>query len=363
MTDIGIKTELHDFVGYGHEPWLLAPQLVDTCYVYEIPFLYSVLRPKPLTITGDSILCLNDQGSYSVRNDAGATYCWDVTGGNIVTNTNNAITVQWTSVGTHIIRVRELTRDQVNGDLDSFTVNVISQPIAAFGDSVFHTQATFSDSSIGAISWSYNFGDNSNAQIPNPTHSYLYQDSFTVRLIVNNGYCADTTYRSLITDTCPSGLYISYTVSGDTVTFTSSPAGVGYSWHFGDGDSSDNTSPNHIFTHSQNYLVSLYTTTGNECTVYGSAIIPFKAVPTGIGEINADAINIYPNPTDGMVHISPVHESTHIAIYDPTGKRIWEKSLDANADISFDMSALSSGIYFVAINSENVNLTRKLIKQ
>jgi hypothetical protein len=48
LLDLNIKTELHTFIGYGHEPWLLAPQLIDTCYVYELPFMYSILQPKPM---------------------------------------------------------------------------------------------------------------------------------------------------------------------------------------------------------------------------------------------------------------------------------------------------------------------------
>lgn len=198
MTDIGIRNELHPFVGYLHEPWLTAPQLIDTCYVYEIPFLYSILQPKPLVVTGNATVCLNDTDSYSVRNDAGSHYCWNLTGGTVVTNTNNAITVRWTSLGPHILTVQEMNRDVVSGKLDSFAVSVINHPVAAFGDSIHNGHVTFSDSSINAVSWTYQFGDGSSMQAQDPTHIYGQAGSYTVSLIVSSGGCADTTYKMIV---------------------------------------------------------------------------------------------------------------------------------------------------------------------
>lgn len=364
LTDIGVKNELRTFVGYGHEPWLLAPQLLDTCYLYTLPFLYSILKPKPLVVTGDATVCLNYTGHYSVPYTAGSRYCWNVTGGTILSNTNNAITVQWNTIGSHILTVQELTRNKVNGDLDSFTVNVIAHPVAAFGDSVFHAQAVFSDSSIGAVSWAYSFGDNSSSTLQNPSHGYHSQGSFTVRLIVSNGYCADTTFRTLVTDTCPSGENISYTVSGDTVFFSASPSvGVQYSWHFGDGDSSNAVAPFHVYNHSQNYLVSLWSTTNKACRVYGSVILPFTGVSTGINETGLQTIKVYPNPTDGMLHISSMPEAADVILYDLEGQKIAEQYVEQSRDTEFNMNSLSSGVYILKIKGEKLNHNLKIVKR
>ena len=366
MADIGIKTELHTFVGYNHEPWLLAPQLIDTCYVYEIPFLYSILKPKPPTITGNSTICLTEVGRYTVPYDQGSTYCWFVSGGTIVSDSNNTIHVQWDSMGVNVVMVRELTRDLVNGDQSTFIVDVIGHPKAAFSDSVFHTEAMFTDSSIGAISWLYHFGDNTSAHTQDPSHGYSSQDTFTVQLVVSNGYCTDTAYRTLVTDTCPRAETISYTISGDTVSLTASPSGlVSYSWRFGDGDSSTATTPSHIYTHSQNYLVSLYTTTANQCTVFGSVILPFTAVTvnTGVNQITDQMIDIYPNPTDGILHISPLSDAAGLIIYDVTGKKAIEQYVEAGVDISVDFNGLSSGVYFLKITGDNISLNQKVIKK
>jgi len=364
MADIGIKTELHDFVGYNHEPWLLAPQLIDTCYVYEVPFLYSILQPKPLVVTGDSTVCLNGIGHYSVPNTAGSNYCWNATGGAILTNTNNAVTVEWVTLGTHILTVRELDHDQVNGPLDSFVVHVISHPVAAFGDSVLHTQVSFTDSSVGATSWSYNFGDNTSAQTPDPTHGYHAQAIYTVRLIVSNGYCADTSYHTLVTDTCPASQTFTYATSGDTVYFTASQTGaLQYTWHFGDGDSAIGNSVSHVYNHSQNHLVSVSGITANDCPVFGSAIIPFTLIKTGINNVESEEVKIYPNPTDDVVHILGLISTADLIIYDLEGKKMFEKHVADGMDASLDISSISAGIYILKICSENLNLNQKVIKR
>ena len=366
MADIGIKTELHTFYGYNHEPWLLAPQLIDTCYVYEVPFLYSVLKPKPLVITGPPVACIHDTASYSVRNDPGSIYCWTVTGGTIVANNNNSITIEWGTSSVNMITVRELDRDQVNGDLDSFYVNVIVPPYADFGDSVFHTEAFFTDSSVGAVSWVYHFGDGHSAQTPDTTHGYSSQDTFTVQLVVSNGYCTDTAYRTLVTDTCPAQETISYTISNDTVSFSTSPLGaISYDWRFGDGDSSSASTPSHIYTHSQNYLVSVYANTANQCTVYGSVIVPFTAVTvnTGINKVIGKSIEIFPNPTDGILHVTQVIDAVDLRLYDVTGEKVMEQHADAISDISLDLSSLSGGMYILKITGGNININRKIIKR
>jgi len=362
MQDIGIKSELHTLVGYGHEPWLLAPDLIDTCYVYELPFLYSVLKPAALAISGSSTLCLNQTATYTVRSDAGASYCWNLTGGTILSQNANTVTIQWTATGNHILTVQELTRNKVNGDIDSFTVHVLDYPVAAFGDSVLHTVATFSDSSVGATSWAYSFGDNATAQTADPTHDYHAQGSYTVELIVSNGYCADTAYRTLTTDTCPAAGTISYVISGDTVHFSTDQTGAGQlSWHFGDGDSVVGVNPSHVYTHSQNYLVSVWATTTKGCRVYNSVIVPFTA--SGVDDLSLTDVKIFPNPVDDLLHISTSHTAAEISIYDMSGKKMLQQALHSGADIILNISTLSCGAYILKISGDNLNSNQLLIKK
>ena len=288
LTGLGIKNELHTFVGYQHEPWLTAPQLVDTCYVYELPFLYSIMQPKPLSIAGEATVCLDDIGSYSVRNDLGNHYCWNVSGGTVMTNTNNAITVKWTTLGTHILTVQEINKDLYSSALDSFSVSVVNHPVAAFGDSIHNGHVTFRDSSTNAVSWTYSFGDGTgNAQGQNMTHTYALAGTYTVSLIVSSGGCADTISKSII-------------------------------------------------------------------ITKGSA---------GINSIAEDAVNVYPNPTGDLVHVSHLPIGAVMSVYDLTGKIMLEEDKCMKEAMVLDISSLSEGIYMLRISGQDFNLNRKIIKQ
>jgi PKD repeat protein len=363
MDDVPIRNELHPLVGYGHEPWLLAPQLIDTCLRYEVPFLYSILKPAPLTISGTATVCLHDEGTYSVPQRSGSHYCWSYSGGTLISNTGNAITIRWTTTGSHLITAREMTQNDVNGDLDSLYVNVVSRPVAAFGDSVVHTTVAYSDSSVGATSWAYSFGDGGVSSQENPSHTYSGENDFTTRLIVSNGYCADTAYRLIITDTCPAAS-IHYTISGDTVYLSADTSKVlTYSWTFGDGSSASDTvwTLAHTYSHTQSYLVGLTITTRNACTVSTSAIIAFTYVnnTTGISEANSDAYRIYPNPAHDQVNVDC--GDCAVAIYDCLGRLVLSKYELNKTNI--DIRGLDAGIYNISVTADGQTTNGRLVIQ
>ncbi|RTY96005.1 T9SS type A sorting domain-containing protein [Flavobacterium sp. GT3R68] len=76
-------------------------------------------------------------------------------------------------------------------------------------------------------------------------------------------------------------------------------------------------------------------------------------------------IAIYPNPSKGIFNIAmgTITPKT-IEVFDLTGKIIFSRTdfQDNASDIKIDLSAVSSGIYFVKIASENQSVARRIIK-
>ncbi len=362
LTSVGIKNKLVPLIGLGHEPWLLSlnpTAVLDTVLKYTKPFLLEILKPLPLTIIGDSTVCVNEKGNYSVALRNGSTYCWSISGGgNILSQNKNQILVKWTTSGTFTVKVREMTLNDVNGDEYSFVVKVIKRPIANFGYSNTQLAVVYSDSSIDAKSWRYSFGDGDTALIPNPAHNFPKGITYTTRLIVSNGYCADTTFKSFTLDTCPRANF-TFSVKGDSVYFVGDASnGVSFQWKFGDGDSSQLLSPTHGYSKSGNYLATFSITSAKGCKVTTSKIVSYEKIVNSVEELHANDIYISPNPAKDFIWLQC--KNCNYKLYDLQGKLISESKEVVSSKI--DLTRLSEGYCFMELTHEGNKFVTKVLK-
>ncbi|MET0463634.1 MAG: PKD domain-containing protein [Chitinophagaceae bacterium] len=175
-------------------------------------------------------------------------------------------------------------------DSVSRQITVVAPPVANFNASGTGTcqqslTTTFQDLSTGAVSWLWNFGDNTTSTIQNPTHTYNGQGDYTVTLIVTNSSgCTDTLTRpafvrlqrpQITLPALPARGCIPYTFSPVPV-ISAVDAIVSYNWDFGDGNTSTLQQPTNIYTSQGTYTVKLYFTTSTGCTdsaVFNQAVV------------------------------------------------------------------------------------------
>lgn len=123
---------------------------------------------------------------------------------------------------------------------------------------------SFSNTSSGATSYLWNFGDGSTSTSASPNHLYFSQGTYVVCMTASNS-CRSVTICDTI-HACPvptSGFNAS--VNGSTVVFTNtSTNGSTYHWDFGDGGTANTQGALHTYAASGTYLVCLTTT--NTCT-------------------------------------------------------------------------------------------------
>jgi len=76
---------------------------------------------------------------------------------------------------------------------------------------------------------------------------------------------------------------------------------------------------------------------------------------------NLQYIEIYPNPTTGLLFINPTTENIiRATVYDVLGKKVLQK----NGNIQqLDLSLLESGMYFLSITTDEGAFTKKIIKE
>jgi hypothetical protein len=85
--------------------------------------------------------------------------------------------------------------------------------------------------------------------------------------------------------------------------------------------------------------------------------------PLGIDQNSIDQkINIYPNPTEGAIHIENFNEKVEITIQDILGEE--KKKINLTVpESAIDVSDLPEGVYFVAIKNKEGLLIKKIIVQ
>lgn len=146
------------------------------------------------------------------------------------------------------------------------------------------TTIMFHDTSQGAQTWFWDFGDGTTSTQVSPTHTFPSQNNYTVTLIVTNTQtgCVDSTKKTLPVGRPSAGFTVD-TIAGcaafiarftDTSAFASS-----WRWDFGDSTFATTQNPTHIYRNPGIYSVKLVVNPGDPCvdsivktnyiTVYG----------------------------------------------------------------------------------------------
>ncbi len=198
-------------------------------------------------------------------------WIWDFGDGNSSPEQNPIHT--YSAAGNYTV---SLTVSNENGtDVKSSYINILNNSnvlVAAFTSSSTSGSAplnvSFTDQSTGLpISWIWNFGDGNTSTEQNPVHVYNNPGLYTVSLTASNAGGNNTLTKSSYiavsnSITAPVATFSANTTSGSaplSVSFTDSSAGLPTSWvwTFGDGNTSTEQNPAHVYSNAGLYTVSL----------------------------------------------------------------------------------------------------------
>jgi gliding motility-associated-like protein len=198
------------------------------------------------------------------------SYLWDFGDGGSSILANPVYT--YTTQGTYTVKLFITTS---SGCIDSLViptaVRVGSKPIADFSAAPIpvcgRQLVYFTDLSVPADEWNWDFGDSGMSTIQNPNHSYNDTGYFTIRLIATNNGCPDTITRTNYIQVLPPIARftpVANCVNRLQFSFTDqSIAPLTWEWDFGDASPIVNIqNPSHIFPAFGNYTVRLIVTNG-----------------------------------------------------------------------------------------------------
>lgn len=243
-------------------------------------FGYSAVYALPsASFTADKVSGCAPLNVQFANTSAGATsYYWDLGNGNTSTLTNPANI--FTVPGTYTIK---LIAFDGSGNADSIIqtnyITVDGKPTADFSCSHFAScldgnSFSFTNQSVGATTYLWDFGDGTTSNQANPQHSYTLEGSFTITLIATNGNgCQDVHIKNQYITIYPKPnptINASVTASCDPATafhFTNNASnGSSWQWFFGDATTSSQQNPTHTYGGPGFYDVVLIVTNTFGCS-------------------------------------------------------------------------------------------------
>ncbi len=283
-----LQNPTHTYEVAGTFDVILSIETTDGCFA---SVTHSVdINPLPtanFAHTGPS--CLNDTVYFSnlssSPNGLIETWVWDFGDGNEITINapdNPNVEHMYTNEGTFDV---VLTVTDAEGCENNVTkqVVIVSSPIADFNweagclnEPVQFTDISSTNGGPDIGEWEWYFGDpasgtNNTSNLPNPTHVFSTDSTFTVTLIIHNTMgCTDTVEHEIVITPLPD---VDFTIESDTICLGSLAQFTGISnseiatwyWQFGDGGTSIEQNPGYGYQQAGTYTVTLTVTDVSGC--------------------------------------------------------------------------------------------------
>jgi PKD repeat protein len=230
------------------------------------------ILPLPSSDFAAASACLETNVNFSPNTfDGSSSYNWDF--GN--SNTSNAAfsSTQYTSAGTYNV-ILDVTNLAGCSSQTQHAVSVMNGPNADFNalDVCIGNTTNFYNTSIGALSSQWTFGDFSNSTVTSPQHAYANAGNYSATLVVtDNSGCTDTTTQSVSVNALPVVPINSESTCGNSYLLDAENTGSTYLW-----SPSNETSQTITVTQDGTYSVQITDVLG--CTNSGSATITLNSI-------------------------------------------------------------------------------------
>lgn len=236
--------------------------------------------------------------------DVVTSYEWDFGDGGTSTLQNPTYT--WMAQGTYTVRLIITTS---TGCRDTLTIpdaiRVGSKPVADFTAQPIpvcgRQPVFFTDLSVPADQWLWDFGDGGTSTLQNPSHSYSDTGYFTVTLIATNNGCPDTIVKANYPYVLPPiARFVATANCSNRLQFTftdQSIAPQSWRWDFGDGNTSTAQNPVHTYPAFGPYTVRLIVTNGTCADTLSQVIQAIDENPAFSANITSGCKNLFVNFT------------------------------------------------------------------
>lgn len=336
------------------------------------------INPKPVvTMSGASQVCQYQSDVIYTAGSTDNTYVWEVLGGTISSQNGNEINVSWGGEDYCVITLFETNEFGCSNTIDNvITMNLSPSPVieglsnvCANAESVIYTSPLIQGNTYEwqAIGGQIVSGNNTNEVTVN------WGENGNGSLLM-----IETNPANLCSGVADYGVTIAspvITISNDTticvnhsVTLSTDANYEMYSWTNGGTTNSIEISGSTIGAGNTNtYTVTVSDNDG--CSSEASVTVTVESC-LGIPEsILADSFTIYPNPNYGDFALSfkdALTGKANVTILTTSGTILQQRMINITHSTNieyFTVSNLSSGIYFIKVQTANGSAVKKLVIQ
>jgi hypothetical protein len=237
---------------------------------------------------------------------------------------------------------------------DGINISIVPSPSVELGPDQEVCDSVVLDAGNPLASHFWNTGENSQVIVATASGTYSV-------LVTNTSGCFAQDSVSVIVNRSPVAGF-TFVQSGAYVEFSdASPGADAWSWSYGDGATSTDQNPNHIFPGSGNYLITLIARNacGSDTTQQTLAIFA-----NGLDDSSLSANwQIYPNPSDGLMQMRVngmrAGQIATIGVFNAAGQLILVRSVQS--DDTLDLRALSAGTYTLRLEAEGKMAARTIV--
>jgi gliding motility-associated-like protein len=199
------------------------------------------------------------------------TYRWDFGDGQ--TSTDLSPIINYAAQGTYNVRLIANSDFGCADTIDrAVTINGVSTSFTSPDSVCFNSPITFqSSSSEPASATIWDFGDGTTSTGESATHTFAAPGVYPVKMVNRYARCSDSLTRTITVLSLPNVSFNSDRQSGCQpplpVTFSdNTPNAAQWSWQFGDGETSSEETPTHVYSSFGEYNVRLSVTDRFGCS-------------------------------------------------------------------------------------------------
>jgi hypothetical protein len=133
---------------------------------------------------------------------------------------------------------------------------------------------------------------------------------------------------------------------------------VRWLWDFGDGTTDSTFNPEHTYSLSGNYQVTLTVSDSCKTSSYTTLVNTIDSLPSVV--INEEG-QLYPNPAQEIVYMQ-INQAVEVYLVNMLGQRISVNYERSASLLKIQLNNIARGTYIVVIRQKDKKTYRKLVK-